>query len=165
MTTTLDAMWLENFMRHGLEAEQFAGRQAVHEAERRAPPLHWHHEFHGNTEFQQWVVHHIRDIHREVGTLLAVTHALVQIMELVGQKVTTEMATKEDVAQTESDLEAAMDAAFAGVHAKLDTALARIDELVAAGQTFFTPSEVQAILDDVRTHVPAGDIPPPAPAE
>lgn len=147
-----------------LRAEQFAGRQAVQEAERRAPPPHWHHEFNGNTEFQQWAVHHIRDIHREVGALLAVTHALVQLMELVGQKVMTEMVTKDDIAAAEAKLESDMDAAFAGVHAKLDTALARIDELVAAGQAFFTPDEVKDILDDVKGHVPAGDIPVPVPA-
>lgn len=145
-------------MKEQLQAEQFAGRVA---AQAHPPQPYKPSEFHGNTEFQQWAVHHIRDIHREVGTLLAVTHALVQIMEMVGQKVMTEMATKDDIAQMEADLEAVMDAAFAGVHAKLDAANAKIDELVKAGQTVFSADEVKSILDDVRGHVPAADIPPP----
>lgn len=119
-------------------------------------------EFHGNTDFQRWVVHHIRDIHREVGALLGVTQVLIAATHKLGEKVFN-MATKDDVAQAEKDLEAFMDAAFANIHAKLDAAQAKIDALVAAGQTVFTADEVSAMIAAVRGHVPAGDVPVPTP--
>lgn len=121
--------------------------------------------FYGKTEFQQWTVHHIRDIHREVAALLTVSQTLLTAMTALAQKVLTEMPTRDDVVQVEHDLEAMMDAAFAGVHAKLDEAIAQIAALVAAGQNSFTADETIAILEAVKSHVPMGDVPaPPMPA-